>query len=674
MANLDTSGLPPSNRRARPAGLDWASLGDVSGSDPSGMRGGIRARTFLAAGVLAVLIGITFAVLLVSIRDLDRSADLEMHSQEVLVSANRAERLVVDLETGLRGFVITGQDRFLQPWHDARAALPEQMSRLRRLVADNPEQESRTDGIERAATSLIEDYSPRVLDAVRRKAPSTGLTVLMAEGKRRVDAMRSEFDSFVAEERRLSSIRHQASESAARTAVVAAAAGIAGSVVLVLAFSSYLARVIVRPIRAMAAAASRIASGDLSARTTETGVAEIGLLGESFNAMAASVEESQGELARIAEEQSALRRMATLVAQGVRPQDVFAAVTEEVGRLLRADLAHMVRIEGDQTVSGIAGWSRDGDSIPVGPHVPLEGESVTASVLKTGRPSRMSSYATASGAIAGSLRAMGVRSSVGSPVIVDGRLWGVVIVSSKGSPLAAEAESRLSAFTGLVATAISNAHASTELAASRARIVAAADDARRRIERDLHDGVQQRIVSLGLELRTTEFAVPPELPELQKQVSRVADELEALLDELREISRGIHPAILSEGGLGPALRALGRRSSIPIDVNVPTTRRYPEPVEVTVYYVASEALANAVKHADASATTLVLEENEDVLRLIVRDDGVGGADPGRGSGLAGLKDRVEALGGAIAVSSPVGEGTSLTAELPIAVNPRVVNR
>ena len=204
-----------------------------------------------------------------------------------------------------------------------------------------------------------------------------------------------------------------------------------------------------------------------------------------------------------------------------------------------------------------------------------------------------------------------------------------------------------------------------ELAASRARIVTAADETRRRIERDLHDGVQQRIVSLVLAQRTAAAMVPPELHELQVQVSRMADGLAGALEELQEISRGIHPAILARGGLAPALKTLARRSAVPVKLEVRAETRLPKPVEVAAYYVVSEALTNIAKHAHASAVHVAVEARDGVLGLSIRDDGCGGADPARGSGLIGLTDRVDALGGTIEVASPVGEGTTLLITLPI---------
>jgi signal transduction histidine kinase len=209
-----------------------------------------------------------------------------------------------------------------------------------------------------------------------------------------------------------------------------------------------------------------------------------------------------------------------------------------------------------------------------------------------------------------------------------------------------------------------------ELAASLRRIVAAGDQARRRIERDLHDGIQQRLVSLVLDLRNAEAAVPPDLPELRAQLVRVADALTGALDDLRELSRGIHPAILSEGGLTLALKALARRSAVPVELDVHIQTRLPEPIEVAAYYVASEALANAAKHANASIAHVEVQAHGDRLHLSVRDDGVGGATPKHGSGLTGLTDRVEAVGGTISLASPPGEGTTLEVNLPIDLEDR----
>ncbi len=283
-----------------------------------------------------------------------------------------------------------------------------------------------------------------------------------------------------------------------------------------------------------------------------------------------SLEASRDELARLLEEQAALRRVATLVARGVDPGEIFLAVSEEIRRLLGAD-----------------------------------------------------------------------------------------------RPFPSGGADRMADFTELVATAVGNAESRAELAASRTRIVAAADETRRRIERDLHDGTQQRLVSLGLELRLAQSMVPAGLPELGTEIGRVADELNGVVEDLREIARGIHPAILSEGGLGPALRTLARRAAVTVELDVAAIARLPEPIEVAAYYVVSEALTNATRHAHASVVEVDAEACGGTLRVCVRDDGAGGADPLRGSGLVGLKDRIEALGGTFSMCSPAGGGTTVSCELPV---------
>jgi signal transduction histidine kinase len=289
-------------------------------------------------------------------------------------------------------------------------------------------------------------------------------------------------------------------------------------------------------------------------------------------------------------------------------------------------------------------------------------------VFETGRPTRVDKYPdSSSGPLGVPIREAALRSAVATPIIVQGRLWGLIAAGSVlEQPLPPDTEARLASFTELVATAISNAENLAELTASRARVVAAADETRRRIERDLHDGAQQRLVSLALALRAAQAAVPPGLGDLGSELANVGEGLVSVMDDLREMARGIHPGILSEGGLAPALKMLARRSAVPVEINVHADARLPERVEVAAYYVVSEALTNAAKHAHASVVHVSAETAGQVLHLHVRDDGTGGADPVRGSGLIGLKDRVEALGGTIIVDSPAGAGTSLHAELPIA--------
>jgi signal transduction histidine kinase len=371
---------------------------------------------------------------------------------------------------------------------------------------------------------------------------------------------------------------------------------------------------------------------------------------------------AEQELRELADTQAALRRLAMLVARGERPEAVFAAVTREALHHFGGGTARMIRFELDGSATLVA------DEGTTDPHVRLgeggEGyppTGLTATVHRTGKAARVDDYHDVPGGEPD--LAEGIRSAVALPIYVEGRLWGAIAVGSGQGPLPPDTEHRMAEFTELIATAVANAQNRAELVASRARIVAAADEGRRRIERDLHDGAQQRL--LGLTLRLRSAAAPYESDEFGAEVKDVAGDLAEVIDELRAISRGIHPSILSTGGLRLALRALGRRSAVPVEIRVRVDGRLPEPVEVAAYYVVSEMLTNAAKHARASVVEVDAEVSGGMLRLCVRDNGVGGADPLRGSGLVGLKDRIDALGGTFAVNSPAGVGTTVTCELPV---------
>jgi signal transduction histidine kinase len=371
------------------------------------------------------------------------------------------------------------------------------------------------------------------------------------------------------------------------------------------------------------------------------------------------------ELRGFAEEQAALRRVATLVARAAPPEEVLAAVTEEAGRLLHAHRATMNRYDPDGARTVLATWSSTGPAFPVGHRAKLGGRNVSTLVFQTGRAARIDDHAGASGPIGEDARALGLRAAVGVPVSVEGELWGLMVVGSRAEPLPAGTEAQLARFTELAATAIANAQAQAGLTASRARIVATADATRRRIERNLHDGAQQRLVSLALNLRAAQAAAPPKTGDLGQHLDEVAAGLDDVLDELREIARGLHPAILAEGGLRPALKTLARRSAVPVDLDIHVDRRLPEPVETAAYYTVSEALTNAAKHARATAADVQVAESNGNLHIHVRDNGSGGADFSHGSGLVGLKDRAEALGGHLDLHSPPGAGTTLDITLPL---------
>jgi signal transduction histidine kinase len=372
---------------------------------------------------------------------------------------------------------------------------------------------------------------------------------------------------------------------------------------------------------------------------------------------------SHGDLERLAREQAALHRVATIVARGEPPSTVFAVVTKEAGQVLGADMTRLIRYEAAGTTRVVGVWGGPDEVLPIGDRWPIAGDNLESRVLRDRTPARMNCFGVSPMCVY--LKMHGIRSGVGTPITVGGTCWGAMLAySTRDRLLPADAETRNCDFTDLVATAIANANAHAELATSRARLVAAADQARRRIERDLHDGTQQRLISLLMELRIAEELVPADASRLRKQLSKIGAELTDTVNELRELAQGIHPAVLTRGGLEAAIKSLARRSAVPVEFDAEIPRRLSESVEVAAYYVVAEALCNAWKYARASTVRITAATRQGRLCLTVCDDGVGGADPSRGSGLIGLVDRIEALGGSIEITSRSGQGTLLRVELP----------
>lgn len=387
-------------------------------------------------------------------------------------------------------------------------------------------------------------------------------------------------------------------------------------------------------------------------------------------ANAATRQELQGSrdsLKTLADQQAALRRVATLVASGVGPSEVFTAVVTEGAGCLHVDHATVYRYEGVAALEPLAVYHENQlETLPKGLRLSLAADTIAERVLHTGRTARMDRDDDAFGPHAGRVRGLGMHSAAGAPIVVDRHVWGAAVIgSTRSQPLSPDAEERVAEFTDLIATAIAAATTRADLIASRARIVAAADEARRRFERDLHDGAQQSLVSMALQLRAAEASLPPELQDQRQQLADIVAALNDTLGDLQELSRGLHPAILSKGGLRPALKALARRSVLPVHLDMTIDRRFPEPIELASYYVVAEALTNAAKHAQASAVSVSARDDDDNLALCVADDGIGGADVRRGSGLIGLQDRVEALGGTLRLTSAAGTGTSVHITIPI---------
>jgi signal transduction histidine kinase len=364
-------------------------------------------------------------------------------------------------------------------------------------------------------------------------------------------------------------------------------------------------------------------------------------------------------------EQAALRRVATMVAGSPPAPALFDQVCRELGDLLEVTTTDMIRFEDERFATVVGSWTgNDAPSFPIGERIPIEGESVTAKIHRSGRPERVDDYDDVESELAERLREFGIHSVVGAPIYVAGRLWGAIMVSSElPHAFPAGTEARLSSFAELITAALANVDAREQLAASRARIVETADAARRRIERDLHDGAQQRLVALALTLGRLESSLEPSSP-ATRELAAARAELEAALEELRELARGIHPTILTDRGLEAALTAVANRSTVPVELDLDNCAELPLSVQTTAYFVVLEALTNASRHAGSDRIEVRVAVGDGHTTVEVKDNGSGGVDAERGSGLSGLADRASALGGTLEIESPIGVGTTIRARIP----------
>ena len=383
---------------------------------------------------------------------------------------------------------------------------------------------------------------------------------------------------------------------------------------------------------------------------------------------AVTAERSASETAQraLTDEHAALRRIATLVAGEAASKRVFEQVTAEAARTIGAPAASLARFDEDGMATFVGGWSESGTlAFPVDTRIAVEETGVLAAVLQTGEPQRVDSYDGRTGQVAERITSFGYGSAAAAPVKLGAQIWGGLVAAGRpGAPFPAGSESRLTDFADLVAQALANADAYRKLDASRARIVEAADTERQRLERNLHDGAQQRLVSLALELRLVKTSLRKNPTSAETRLTAAEGELGQALDELRELARGIHPAVLTDRGLRAALEALTKRASLPVGLTRVPEARLPDPIEAAIYYLVAESITNIAKHAHATQASVAVERSNGIATVVVTDDGVGGADSSSGSGLVGLADRVEALGGRLRVDSPSGRGTYITAEIP----------
>jgi signal transduction histidine kinase len=623
----------------------------------------------LACGVMVAFAIGTFAPLLFAIKGLHHAVADARRARTVLVSVHRLEEIMFDLEMDSRAFILIRDQRFLRSYDAARAAFDGQAVNLEQVAAEvDVHQGDRARQIVRADNAYVNDYSVPLMNTERTDPAGARARVVSGEGIQRLASLRDQLTRFTAAQRMIATVRERRSVAAARKAQLTALAVLACSLGMICFFVAYFTKVIVRPIRRASAMAGELADGDLSVRMPETSPGEIGMLENTFNTMAGSLETSRDTLRLVAEEQGALRRIATLVARGVTPEEVFTAVATEVGHVLGVDHTTIIRYEPDNTVTLVGYWNAPRAPKlmpPLDGRWPIEDGTVTAAVLTTGRPARMTDYEHATSTIGVWARSKGIRCVVGCPVSVDGRIWGAMLVHSLTAEAEPHAEHRMCKFVALVSAAIANAQGRSDLLASRARVVAAADESRRRIERKLHDGAQQQLVGLALKLRMMRDSLAPCQEGVRRELSIAVEDVNNALTNVQEISRGIAPSVLTAKGLPSALRVLAQRSPVPVELDVCIGRRLPENVETAIYYIVSEALTNAAKHAYACAVDVHIRMRHTTVWLSIRDDGVGGADPRRGTGLLGLRDRVEALGGRLGVVSPAGNGTSLFIDIPM---------
>jgi signal transduction histidine kinase len=387
----------------------------------------------------------------------------------------------------------------------------------------------------------------------------------------------------------------------------------------------------------------------------------------------AAAERQHNELIRIVNEQAVARRTAMLVAHGLPPEMVFREVAGAIGSVHDADYSLISRYEPDQTMSVVAFWAApDAAGLGVPDHLrwepglrwKMEESTCAAETLRTGKPTRRTADQIG-GDVGHWVRSLGVGHVLACPIKLQDQVWGeMALLYRCVKPPPEGTEQQVANFVELAGCTIAQAESRTQLIASRARLVKVFDAARRGLERDLHDGVQQRLVSLGLQLREAEACVPSGQQALEGHLRHIDEDLREIMRQVHEISHGLRPALLARGGLATALPSLARGFKIPVEFDINLPDQLNESAEMALYYFVSESLTNIAKHSHAHRATVQARRDDGVVSVAIHDDGSGGANPRQGSGIVGLQDRVEALGGTFKITSPPGEGTTIRATVP----------
>ncbi|GAA2582507.1 hypothetical protein GCM10010399_10380 [Dactylosporangium fulvum] len=631
--------------------------------------------------VAGLLLGVALHTAVTAFDDRGRQARAAHTSHQAVVTAALVRTGVLAMEHGEHRYVVTGDPAHLRSWARARAMVESRIAQLPRLTADRPAQATLAAGLDQQIRQYLDTHPASAIKALRpgpTAAPDLGR---LTSDQHQLDAIRHTAERFVGNERRHAAAQETRAERAFTRAGTATGLGIITCLFVVPVLITYTTRVIVRPVRTAAAMADKLAAGTQTGRMPTDGPHEIGLLQRSFNTMALSLQRHHDDLNRVVVEQTALRRIASLMACTEAPDAVFDTITGQAGRLFEADTALLVRYDSDGAGTILAAWAGDHPSDRTGKR-PLVGERTPLPLRDTTgrmRALRQSfcrhvgwerpDMPVAADGVAGSTR------GVGAPIMVRGQVWGALaLLGEAGGRLRRDDTERTADFTDLAGLVVDTVEARIRLAAVSARLIDAGDETRRKLERDLHDRIQHHLIAVILRLRMLEADMTGRDateggtatgPVIADQVATIDGDLANVVEEVQTIAHGVYPAILTQRGLEAALDAMARRSPIPIERHIDLSPALPPVLQTSVYDIVAESLANTTKHAHASHLRIIAHQDGQKVWLRIEDDGAGGADSGRGTGIRSLTDRVQALGGTVQLHSPRGEGTRLIITLPL---------